>query len=240
VSFSYTSFYNIVIWCIVLLPLNNLCCLLIAWLNLRAGTSRRTANTVLKALHFILVTALQLVFVALQPAGFSNLKTPDFKLPKDVRTIYKQGMRPVIDRTACCPTCYTMYPANLPIPITCTYKRSPTAHECGTALWRERKTRKGIKRVPARLYSTQSFDSWLRFFLARPDIETQLEECALRNQNRFPQGDAYVMHDIQDSPAWRSLGNYVRFPYNLVWGFYIDWFNPFTNKIAGMYVWFLR
>ncbi|KAJ6613026.1 hypothetical protein B0H10DRAFT_2050105, partial [Mycena sp. CBHHK59/15] len=76
-------------WNKVLLPVNKLCCLLVAWLNLRAGVSRRSANIVLKALQFILVTALQLVFVVLQSAGFGNLLAPEFKLPKDIRTIYQ-------------------------------------------------------------------------------------------------------------------------------------------------------
>ncbi|KAJ6586552.1 hypothetical protein B0H10DRAFT_2095170, partial [Mycena sp. CBHHK59/15] len=84
-------------WNKVLLPMNKLCCLLVAWLNLHAGVSRRSANIVLKALQFILVTALQLVFVVLQSAGFGNLPAPEFKLPKDIRTIYQQGMEPMID-----------------------------------------------------------------------------------------------------------------------------------------------
>jgi hypothetical protein len=221
---------------VVLFPVIELCCLLVAWLNLHAGVSRTTANIVLKALQFILATTLQLLCVALQSAGFGEIKVPQIHLPKDIRSIYKQGMEPVIDRVACCPTCYSLYPADHPIPETCTYQRSQLAHVCGTALWRDRKTRKGVKRVPTRLFSTQSLDSWLRFFLARPDIEDHLEKSASRNQNRYPQGNAYTMHDIADSPAWASLGNYVRFPYNLVWAVYVDWFNPFSNKIAGMSV----
>ncbi|KAJ6499739.1 hypothetical protein C8R47DRAFT_1184162 [Mycena vitilis] len=205
----------------VLLPVNKLCCLLVAWLNLHARISRRTANIVLQALHLILVTALQLVFTVLQSSGFEQVKPPEFKLPKDIRTIYQQGMEPEIIRTACCPNCYSMYPADAPIPTICRYKKSPKAGECETPLWRERKTRKGVKRVPERLYSAQSFESWLRFFLARPEIEDHLEKSALRSQNRPPPGNADVMHDIQDSPAWRSLGNFVWFPYNLVWAVYI-------------------
>ncbi|PPQ92325.1 hypothetical protein CVT25_008507 [Psilocybe cyanescens] len=41
------------------------------------------------------------------------------------------------------------------------------------------------------------------------------------------------MCDIQDSPGWRSLYNSFPSPCNLQFGLYVDWFNPFTNKIAG-------
>ena len=42
-----------------------------------------------------------------------------------------------------------------------------------------------------------------------------------------------VMHSIWDSPAWQSLGNFTTINGNLTFSYYIDWFNPFTNKIAG-------
>jgi hypothetical protein len=89
--------------------------------------------------------------------------------------------------------------------------------------------------VPKALYGTQSFESWLRFFLSRSQVEEHLEKSFQQDQARqnAPQKD--VMNDIQDSPAWRGLGNFLRSRYHLVFAFYIDWFNPYTNKIAGQY-----
>lgn len=42
------------------------------------------------------------------------------------------------------------------------------------------------------------------------------------------------MKSVWDSPAWQSLPNsFSSTPGNLTFSYYIDWFNPFTNKIAG-------
>src|ERR1700730_10715456 len=42
-----------------------------------------------------------------------------------------------------------------------------------------------------------------------------------------------AMHGIWDSPAWQSLGSFTTTPGNLTFSYFIDWFNPLTNKIAG-------
>jgi hypothetical protein len=39
--------------------------------------------------------------------------------------------------------------------------------------------------------------------------------------------------DVLGSQMWRDLGEYPTVKGNLVFAFYIDWFNPYTNKIAG-------
>jgi hypothetical protein len=44
------------------------------------------------------------------------------------------------------------------------------------------------------------------------------------------------MSSIWDSPAWRSLGSFTTTPGNLTFSYFIDWFNPLTNKIAGKIV----
>jgi hypothetical protein len=44
------------------------------------------------------------------------------------------------------------------------------------------------------------------------------------------------MCDLQDSPAWQDLTGIFSTPHHLVFGIYVDWFNPFTMKIAGKVV----
>lgn len=87
--------------------------------------------------------------------------------------------------------------------------------------------------VPKCIYATQSFESWLQFFLSRQQIEEHLEKSFQQEQTRRNSPQPSIMRDVQDSPAWRGLGNYLWTRYHLVFAFYIDWFNPFTNKIAG-------
>lgn len=226
-------------------PAYKLLTILALWLNLHAGLSREVTNTTLKALHFICQTLLQLIFGVLQAAGLA-VQPPVSLFPKDIRTIYAQGWDPEINRTICCPKCFSLFPddeGSNPVPDVCPWRKNPNrGPRCGTKLWKLRKTRNGLKRVPKRYYSTQNFQSWLSFFLGRPVIREGLAKSAAANRMRggatqatenSTQIPAKRMKDVQDSPAWASLGNYTFSQFNMVWGMYIDWFNPFSNKQAG-------
>jgi hypothetical protein len=147
---------------------------------------------------------------------------------KDVRTaVSALSIDPVLIRSVCCPKCFAPYtPDNLP--DLCTRRESPRSRKCGETLCMERMTKKGSRRAPHRLYSTQSFDSWLRRFLLCPRIEKAMEASYL------PRPADSIMRDLYDSPAWKSsLGTFTQTVGNLTFSYYIDWFNPFTNKIAG-------
>ena len=87
--------------------------------------------------------------------------------------------------------------------------------------------------VPHSLYTTQSFDSWLESFLSQKIIEQGLKETFQQYINNPPTAFCGTMKDIHDSPAWKNLRAFLLSPYHLVFGIYVDWFNPFSNKIAG-------
>ncbi|KAJ6485979.1 hypothetical protein C8R45DRAFT_931002 [Mycena sanguinolenta] len=159
-------------------------------------------------------------------------------IPLDIQTIYKTGLDPEIIRTPCCPTCFKPYTLENLLD-TCDWKKSPrTWWPCGAGLKKQiriqdPKTKEfKNKIVPRCMYATQTFESWLQFFLSRPQIEDHLERSFQQEQTRQNMPVPEQMRDIQDSPAWRSLGNYLLTRYHLVFAFYVDWFNPFTMKIA--------
>lgn len=209
-------------------PIVDLCGIVVLWLSLQAGVSRQTANVVLKALKFIISTTIQLLCSALLAVSIHLPPVPEIRLPIDIRTLYKQNkLEPDLIRIICCPKCFTQYPSGHLLPRHCSWKRSPRSRRCGELLY----TEKGGKQIPCCLYTTQSLDSWLSFFLSRSSIVDALQATFTR-----PPPQPGRMHDIHDSPAWQSFRPFLRSPFHLIFGLYIDWFNPFTNKIAGSFV----
>jgi hypothetical protein len=192
------------------------------WLYLQCGVSRERAS---RAMFLVFTIVLQAIRLG-QMLG-SKIHDPILQTTHDIRTaISALSLEPVLQRTVCCPKCFAPYSLDS-LPEICPRRETRRSRLCGESLWMERYTAHGSKKVPRRLYTTQSFVSWLEFFLSRPGIEDLLD--ASYQSSPLPD----VMWDIYDSPAWRSLGPYTTTYGNLTFSYYIDWFNPLTNKIAG-------
>ncbi|KZV78137.1 hypothetical protein EXIGLDRAFT_577645, partial [Exidia glandulosa HHB12029] len=193
-----------------------MCSSFLLWLRLSAGVSRSTYRKVAGALRLITAAVTYLVTLVFMAYAISAA-APKIDIPLDERTLLQRlDLEPTIVRSVCCPRCFTAYPIDA-IPATCTRRESARARVCGEVLTRARQTRNGPKTVPRMLYSTQSFESWLRFFLSRRDIEKALE--------------------LPFAPPWRSLPDaFTSIKHNLVFCFYLDWFNPFGNKKGGKVV----
>lgn len=208
-------------------------CTLATWLHLGCGLSRSTTSRLLKVLGFIVQTAMELGgLLSLLPHSDQdgNITTsfPPLRLPHDVRSAMSAlSIEPNIIRSICCPKCLSKYDLNS-LPEICLRRETSRAKPCNEELWTTRATRGGLRHVPRRLYSTQDFESWLEFFLSRQGIEDIIDKSYAHQ--RSPD----AMRSIWDSPAWQSLdGAFSSTPGNLTFSYYIDWFNPFTNKIAG-------
>ena len=207
-------------------------CMLGTWLHLACGLSRTATNSVLKVVELIILMAIQLGHMLANPStvSFSLDSLPPalpVKLPHDIRTaINSLSLNPKILRSVCCPKCLTKYDLDH-LPQICPRHETSHSRICGETLCTTRSTSKGPQIVPRTLYSIQDLGSWLEFFLSRPGIEDLID------QSYAHQPSVGVMHSIWDSPAWRSLGSFTTTPGNLTFSYYIDWFNPLTNKIAG-------
>jgi hypothetical protein len=115
------------------------------------------------------------------------------------------------------------------MPKECGHRDSPSSNPCGAQLWRTQQLANGVKSVPKQHYNTQDFRSWLEWFLSQKEVEDHLESTF----RKTAAAAGAAMHSFQDSPAWAGLRDFFKSRYHLVFAIYIDWFNPFTNKIAG-------
>ena len=184
-------------------------------------------NRFLKAQNQAISLAFDLGRAFERNPSISNCCTPaTFLGPEDSRTgISHLGLDPAIRSTLCCPTCFSLHP---PDAIKCTTKATKRSKACNTELWTICMTPNGPRTTPKRHFYTQSLLEWLKSFLSRPGIEELID----RSYQHVPNPQA--MGCLWDSPAWQDLpGQFSTIPGNLTFSIYIDWFNPFTNKIAG-------
>ncbi len=160
------------------------------------------------------------------PSVFESFTPATLLAPEDSRTaISHLGIDPIIRGTLCCPTYLSLYP---PDAMTCMKKVSNQSKACNTELWTNRMTADGPCLVPKHHFYTQSLLEWLKSFLLHPGIEDLIDLSYQYTPN------LHAMDCLWDSPAWQDLpGQFSRTPGNLTFNIYIDWFNPFTNKIAG-------
>ena len=209
-----------------------LVCTLVVWLHIRAGMSRSVANTTLKALQLILTTVLYLIEVTLCSSGIT-VKLSGIKLPHNVHIAnWLHFSKPKIIQTACYLSCFTLY--SHPISWRYVWKASPRSRVCNTLLWKKKNTSKGHKWIPQCLYTIQSFDSWLTFFLFHHIIVDSLPKSFDRQTTHPLAAYSADMTNVQDSSAWRDLLGIFHSLFYLMFRIYINWFNPLTNKIAGM------
>jgi hypothetical protein len=204
-------------------------CTLAAWLHVCCRLSRSATSKVLRVMEVIILTAMNIgsLMARSSPSTSNTPLAPSFTLLNDVRTaISSLPIEPRIICSICCPKCYMNYSLHDMLQV-CPYKETYRSKRCGERLWMTRITKGGPRIVPHRLYSTQDFESWLEFFLSRPGIEDLIDKSYVHQQS------SDTMELIWDSPVWHSLGPFTTTPGNITFSFFIDWFNPFSNKIAG-------
>jgi hypothetical protein len=211
---------------------------LVAWLHLTSNLGRDTAAKTLKFIFFLLTASFRL------GARLHSVKPEDvIKQQTTMSTImHRLSLDPDLERHICCPKCFTIYPDNYeeddvtPIQLTCLCRETTRSHPCNTPLYTMRHVGGSKPRlVPVRRYTTQDFRSWLTWFLLRPEINAAIDA----SYTSRPRTAGSMMHDVWDSPAWHNLGergDFCTTRGNLTFSYYVDWFNPFLNKVGGKHV----
>ncbi|CDO68121.1 hypothetical protein BN946_scf185044.g29 [Trametes cinnabarina] len=170
-------------------------------------------------------------------------------IPRDIRTVLSRlGLDPDIVRYASCPRCSQTYPPNLntpddPYPRHCTFRETDKPI-CGAALV-QRVTHAATSQhsparetfAPVRTFPYSPLLSWIAKQFSRERVESVMQSAWLRSAP--PAGASLT--DILQSPAFRQFrgpdGNLYSeqagSDVHLVFGLFIDWFNPGGNKQAG-------
>ncbi|POV99692.1 hypothetical protein PSTT_13630 [Puccinia striiformis] len=182
----------------------------IAWLSLVCGVSQANCRIARDWIIFIIKIFQKL----------PRDRTEYLESYKDSRTITKHlGLDPEIESSICCTKCFSLYehedaPNHL--------RRYPPPFKPFT---------------PRLVYHTQPFNSWLKWFLNVPGIEDEIFTWREKVKSTT---DTRIV-DIQQSKAWRSFQfrtdrEPARNELRLTFSVFIDWLNPFSNKLAGRQV----
>lgn len=203
--------------------------------------SHKKTNTLLQALRKIIFTLYQPLEKVYQSTP-EHPSPPTLDIPIDVRTLYaRTDIEPKIIRTICCPKCFKLYPSGLneqtgelnQVPKHCTWRAGPgTRKDCGQALFRSAQNRSGgVKKIPISRFSVQDFESWLHCLLNRPGIEALIE----KSYDAPLHQPGEIVNNLWNTRSWHEglEDGFSLKKGNLTFGLYVDWFNPFTNKLAG-------
>ena len=216
-------------------PIILLAAFIIIVLNVFGGLVREWASTALKLQKEL----LSLTFGGQRgniPANEDLLNS----FPRDIRTARKIFDLEATTKTyAACPSCSTLYPVEVQLPVHCNSRRYPNSKPCGGKLTKlvvqnsngERK----MTSVPIQPYHIQDFDAFKASLLSRPGMEAILDRGTLFN-------DTNEMWDIKDGLRVKEmlgpdgqpfLDGLKRKELRLFWSLSVDWFNPRGNKAAG-------
>lgn len=177
----------------------------------------------------------------------ANPKSMPFwkEIPATIEDLMKRfhlNITPI--ETVCCVVCFSLHgnpDSHASADIRCKKQRFPSDSSqaaritCNARLFKQKKSRSGhCKVIPRSIFYHQKLLEWLGRMCFIPAFEKALDSPL--NAKSPPKG---VMHDIWDSKLWKTFKsdgrNYTQASGNLVFGLYVDWFNPYGNGSAKKY-----
>ncbi|TFY53450.1 hypothetical protein EVJ58_g9445 [Rhodofomes roseus] len=221
--------------------------LMVSALHTLSGVSRDAANLILATFRVLLYGA----FVACSAGTSRDQLAPDKQalldcIPRDIRSVVTHlKIEPVLTRYASCPSCSCIYAPSRtdidnPYPLHCTFVDAD-GPPCGRPLVKkERHTssngQQHVRYSPLRPFPYHSVFSWIAALFSRRILEQAVESAW---QRPLPADGKWS--DILHAPALQSFRGPDNQPFSkqsnndvhLVFGLYLDWFNPGGNKKAG-------
>lgn len=168
--------------------------------------------------------------------------------PGDIRAVLSTfGLDPDLCLYACCPRCFAIYPlqpSNNSYPKLCTFRETPSSRPCNTMLVKHGAAGKPPELI--RTFGYQSMRAWIGRLLSRPDIEKAIAQMTAPHPRSFISRLAKLwssgpVKDIWDAEVFRTFKgpngkHWLDAPpgeARLVFGLFVDWFNPYGNRTAG-------
>lgn len=204
---------------------------LIAIVHCMMGVAQAHCNLVLKSLRFILRLVSDMQNTQAHIFASNHVDTIPITLDTSLRYL---GLQDSFDTYVACQNCDTIYKERIEseLPDCCTAVNIDGV-VCGARLFTQHHRGNRTWKKPIRRFSHQPLESWLSRFLNRPDIEDMLESTSPSIQSTCTDvwGAQYLSQFIGEGQA-----NFFTCPSNelrLAFLVYHDFFNPFSNKMAG-------
>ncbi|KAG9099708.1 hypothetical protein FRC06_004926 [Ceratobasidium sp. 370] len=205
---------------------------LISIIHCMMGVARDHCNFILQCLRFILGLVAKMQDSQHAHIFASNHIDP---IPATLPTALQYiGLQDDLDSYVVCPACDTLYKEDdtTDIPERCSYVNLDGA-VCGAELFALQYRGNHTWKTPLRRFSHQPLESWLSRFLNRPDIEEMLEgTCPLNQEPCYNIWGAEYLSNFPGN-GQPSFFQCSSDELRLAFLVYHDFFNPYTNKIAG-------
>jgi Transposase family tnp2 len=168
--------------------------------------------------------------------GFSSLPVRD--MPRDPRTYEKVIDLGVEDEHLIfCPRCSSSYPMGddgLPVELHCISRAATASQPCGQSLCHKRQKRLR----PILVFRRRRLNDWIQDLLGRPGNIEKMDGTWARVQSPLTKSTSDIwganfVREMKGPDHQTPFSSIPRDETRLLFALAIDWFNPFSNKIAG-------
>jgi hypothetical protein len=213
-----------------LVPLATASIILAAIIHCFMGVARRGCDFILRYTRGLLLLAHQMQATQSHAFLMSNVN----KIPTTLDTALRYlNLQADLDFYVVCPTCCTLYAqSQAHVPEVC-HASKLDQPQCNSPLFEDKHRGASSWRSPLRQYSHQRLEVWLSRFLNRPGIEDLIETTRPVLQSTVT--DFWGAPYLNDFPGSGAPSFFDTATENLRLAFmvYHDFFNPFSNKMAG-------